>query len=189
LPNAQLPYKEVARMKVGIVSDTHRNKELLSTVVTWMEKNQRIAMLYHLGDDYNDVTELSDRYLEITQIPGIYDPKYLDGSLPATLTETVMGLRILLIHSIEKDMTPQMKQNSDIILHGHTHKPEMKLVDGLLYMNPGHLKSPKDKNTPASFGILDIQDKNIAATIFGIDYKVIESIKIMRSEQGLYKAL
>jgi putative phosphoesterase len=175
-------------MKIGVVSDTHRNKKFLAEVVAWMQKNHRISALYHLGDDYDDVIDLSDRFLEIVQVPGIYDPRYTDGTLGAVVKENVMGIRIALVHSAEKDLTDEIKSSSDIILYGHTHKPELQVIDGKLFMNPGHLKAEKDKTVPASFGILDIQDRNMTASIYGLNYKTVETARLMRSEQGLFKA-
>ena len=47
----------------------------------WMIEKQKIAALYHLGDDYDDVSDLGDRFLEIVPGAGIYDQRYKDGSL------------------------------------------------------------------------------------------------------------
>jgi putative phosphoesterase len=174
-------------MKIGVISDTHRNKEYLEKVVEWLITRQKIAMLFHLGDDYDDVMELTDRYIEVVQVPGIYDARYIDGSLPAKVVETVQGLGILLVHWLEKDAAPDDFVRSDIILHGHTHRSELRLESGVLYMNPGHLKGPIDKNAQPSFGMLDIQDRNVGAKIIGIDFKVIQEMELFRSENRLYK--
>lgn len=174
-------------MKIGVVSDTHRNTENLRKVVDWMQKKHRIGMLFHLGDDYDDVMQLTDSYIEVVQVPGIYDPRYISGELPAKCTETVAGLCILLVHTLEKDITKDDRLRSNIILHGHTHKSELRLEDGLLYMNPGHLKGPLDKNFPPTFGLLDIQDGNVSAQVLTIDYKPVYSMEFMRSDNRLYK--
>jgi putative phosphoesterase len=174
-------------MKIGIVGDTHRNKEYLGTAVDWLIKRQKIATLFHLGDDYDDVMELIDSYIEVVQVPGIYDPRYIDKSLPAKMVETVQGLSILLVHALDKDATPDDIMRSDIILHGHTHRAELRLEDGMLYINPGHLKGPIDKNARPSFAFLDIQDKNVVVKIIGLDFKVIQEMELFRSENRLYK--
>ncbi|HMD67730.1 MAG TPA: metallophosphoesterase family protein [Chitinivibrionales bacterium] len=175
-------------MKIGVVSDTHRNIEYLVEAADWLCSRQKIAMLYHLGDDYDDVKALADKYIDIVQVPGIYDERYADGSLPKKIVENVLGVRIMLVHSMEKDVTPKDKMTVDIILHGHTHHSGLTVEDGLLCMNPGHLKGPKDKNFPPTFGLLDIQDKNIHAAIFGLDFKQVSSMEVFRSENRLYKA-
>ena len=174
-------------MKIGVVSDTHRNTEYLLQAVEWLIKRHKIAALYHLGDDYDDVMSLTDAYIEVVQVPGIYDDRYRDRSLAAKITENVQGLSILLVHALDKDLSDTDVLRSNIILHGHSHRYELRLDDGLLYMNPGHLKGPIDKNAPPSFGLLDIQDKNVQAKIFGLDFKTLQEIDLLRSENRLYK--
>ncbi|MGA2506883.1 MAG: metallophosphoesterase family protein [Chitinispirillaceae bacterium] len=174
-------------MKIGIVSDTHGNTELLEKAVDWMLRKQKIAILYHLGDEYDDVQHLGDRFLEIVQVPGIYDERYKNGSLPAKSFEIVLGLTLLLAHSYEKDVTKEDIQRSDILLYGHTHREELKLADGKLFMNPGHLKGALDKNLPPTFGLLTIMDRNASAAIYGMNFKLVHSMELIRSETGLYK--
>jgi putative phosphoesterase len=175
-------------MKIGVVSDTHRNKEILHIVADWLISKQHITHLYHLGDDYEDVIDLYDERIEVVQIPGIYNKHYLNGSLKKTKIEHVMGLRILLVHSFDKDVNENEKTISDIILYGHTHKAELKLIDGLLLMNPGHLKSAIDKHEKASFGLIDIQDLYVSAKIFNLDFEEIRYVKLVRTESGLFKS-
>lgn len=175
-------------MKLGVISDTHRNKEYLENAVDWMIRKQHIATLFHLGDDYEDVMDLADRYIEIIQVPGTYHPKYLDNSLPHKVFETIMGITICLMHALEKDYSKQDHTSADIILYGHTHQSELRLEDGVLFMNPGHCKGPLDKNLPPTFGLLDIQDKTLTATIYDLKFEPVQKLEMLRLENGLYKA-
>ncbi len=174
-------------MKIGIVSDTHRNSAGLAAVVDWLIEDQKISGLYHLGDDYDDVRGLESRDITIVQIPGIYHKGYQDRTLPAKAKETVLGLRVLLVHAMEKDLTQEDRATSDVILHGHTHHAGFQVADGLLFMNPGHLKLKADKNIEPTFGLLDVREKRVSAAIFDMDYEAVESLELTRSENGLYR--
>jgi uncharacterized protein len=174
-------------MRIGIVSDTHRNSELLDKVVHWLVHRQHISTLYHLGDDFDDVTTLADQFSEVVQVPGVYDERYRNGTLPAKIFETILGINILLIHSIDKDLCTEDISRSDIILHGHTHRNELRLDDGKLFFNPGHLKGKLDKNMPPSFGILDIQDREVVASIYDLKFQPVHKMDMIRSESGLYR--
>ena len=90
-------------MKIGIVSDTHKNMNLLDQVVYWMTQRQRITTLYHLGDDYDDTKEIGEQFSELVQVPGIYDERYRTGLLPAKVFETILGITLLLVHHLDKD--------------------------------------------------------------------------------------
>ncbi|MDD5674320.1 MAG: metallophosphoesterase family protein [Chitinivibrionales bacterium] len=174
-------------MKIGIVSDTHRNKEFLEKAVDWLMRKQRIASLYHLGDDYDDVAGLADRYIDIVQVPGVYDERYLNNSLAHKTVETVLGLNIILVHWLEKDLTDDDIAVADVVLSGHTHRHEIKLKDGVVYLNPGHLKGPLDKNMPPSFGMIDITDTGLEAFIFDLNGKILQQVVTVRSDSGLYR--
>jgi putative phosphoesterase len=174
-------------MKIGIVSDTHRNREYLNSAIEWMVSKQKISSLYHLGDDFDDLGDLSELYLDVIQVPGVYDERYKNGSLPAKIFESVLGLNILLVHFLEKDAAEDDIQRSDIILFGHTHKEELRLDDGKLYCNPGHLKGPLEKNMPPTFAVLGIEDRNVTVIIYNMQFKPVHSMELIRSESGLYK--
>lgn len=175
-------------MKIGVVSDTHRNTTLLGDVAEWLCRRQSVSMICHLGDEYEDVAGLAELYVDILQVPGIYHPGYRDGSIPAKAVETIQGLRVLLVHSVDKDLSENEAMAADIILHGHTHEAKLKADDGRLYMNPGHLKADMDKHFPASFGILDIQDRTVFAAIYNLKHEVVERMELAREENGLYKS-
>ena len=175
-------------MRIGVVSDTHRNRELLNDVVDWMIGKRHITTLYHLGDDYADTADLGDKGVDIVQIPGLYDIELTSGAVPGTLVENVLGLSILLVHSLDREATDDELRINQIILHGHTHKHEMHLVDGVLFLNPGHCKGPMDKHEAGSFAVLDIQEKSVKAEIFDLGFQVIAEMRMIREENGLYKA-
>src|SRR5512136_1974506 len=100
-------------MKIGIVSDTHGNFEYLEQAAEWLVRKQRITALYHLGDDYDDVKVLGELPLEIVQVPGIYDERYKNGSLPASAFEMVLGYTIALVHHRDKDLSKDDIARSD----------------------------------------------------------------------------
>ena len=175
-------------MKIGIVSDTHRNIEYLKSVAGYLVNRQKVSPCI-IWATIDDVKELDELYLEIVQVPGIYDHRYKSGKLAAKVFETILGLNILLVHSFEKDVQEDDIARSDIILFGHTHHYELRLEDGRLYMNPGHLKGPMEKNMPPTFGMLTIMDREVIATIYSIQFKPVQTLELLRSEGGLYKAI
>ena len=174
-------------MKIGIISDTHRNVQLLHDVASWMVERKHVGAIFHLGDDFTDAKCLEDLGVSVAQVPGLYDEAYKNGTVAPSSSENILGLSILLVHSIEKDLGPDDKMINQIICHGHTHKHELRIEDGVLYLNPGHCKGPIDKQQAASFAMLDIQDRHVKAEILNLKYETIAGIKMIREETGLYK--
>jgi predicted phosphodiesterase len=175
-------------MKIGVVSDTHRNTGLLVDVADWLIANHGIESLYHLGDDYADAQALDDKGIEIVQVPGIYHPGYHNGTIPRKVWKTPLELRILLVHARERDMNDEDAVSADVVLYGHTHACELRLDEGRLYMNPGHLKGEMDKHMPASFGVLEVREDAVVGEIYNLSYGIISRLELLRSESGLYKA-
>ena len=78
------------------------------------------------------------------------------------------GKRILLVHGSPRKMNEYLfedralssfqrlaaSSNADIIVFGHTHKPYVKEVDGVRFINAGSVGKPKDGNWRACYVIL-----------------------------------
>jgi predicted phosphodiesterase len=62
-------------------------------------------------------------------------------------------------------------ESGDAICFGHTHKPWMRVVDGVHFINTGSVGRPKDGDWRASYVILDAADA-IKAAIVRVEYNV-----------------
>lgn len=158
---------------VGVVSDTHGNLDYLREAIRAL-LYENVDTVIHLGDDWED-TEVFDEFDidSVIRVPGVYDPEYADRKIPHRLIKDFSGWRVLISHTptshsndFPDDLKPEFLCNQkkiEILLHGHTHIPAITRKEGILYFNPGHLKSQDKKGYPPSFGILKFtQDKVIA---------------------------
>jgi putative phosphoesterase len=173
-------------VKIGILGDTHRNKALHAQVLDRLLNTDQAVRIYHLGDDYRDTEVERELGTDLLQVPGLYCPEYADKTVENVVVDTVQGVNILLVHDL-KDVSEQEIMTSDILLYGHSHKAEIKIVNGKLYLNPGHLKAPQDKGKPPSYGFLDIDYGTLQADIRQANGKVMSSMTLKKSETGLYK--
>jgi len=85
----------------------------------------------------------------------------------------IYGYKILLTHKYIEN------NNYDIVLYGHTHLEEYKIIDNTRYLNPGSIGLPNGTNK-MSYLILEIDEKNINAFFYRMEYnylKVVETIK------------
>jgi putative phosphoesterase len=93
---------------------------------------------------------------------------FLRGLLPDVRFED-SGKRVLLVHGSPRKMNEYLfedralssfqrlaaSSNADIIVFGHTHKPYVKHVDGVLFVNVGSVGKPKDGDWRACYVVLD----------------------------------
>ncbi|MBI2251173.1 MAG: YfcE family phosphodiesterase [Armatimonadetes bacterium] len=163
-------------MKLGIISDTHKNLDYLKKVIQ-IFKDERIDLFIHLGDDYSDLKDYDD-FIKLVKIPGVYDPEYKDSNIPHREILKIEEIKILLTHSPEShendfpaDLDPlelAKKENINLILYGHTHIPAIQEKENLLWVNPGHLKIEDKKGYPPTYSIIDISGRSIEAKIINL---------------------
>ncbi len=134
-------------MKIGIISDTHENMPKIRSAVEIFNR-EAVEMVLHGGDIISPITAkefgalkapligvfgnndgdrlfLTQRFKEIGKI---HSKKY-EGEFD--------GKKILLIH--EPDMLDALAGSGvyDVIVYGHTHRPEITRRGKTLVINPG----------------------------------------------------
>lgn len=150
-------------MKILIVSDTHKAHVSLEQV---LEREKPIDMLIHLGDveggaDY--IEALADCPVHI--VAGNND--YF-SDLPQEEEFVVEGNHIFITHGHyyyvamgEQDLIKEAKgREADIVMYGHTHKPSLHEVDGLMVINPGSISYPRQADRKASYIVMNIEENS-----------------------------
>jgi len=166
-------------MKIGIMSDSHGNIEYVRQAAEHMMEAE-VGYIVHLGDDYYDARILDILPVNVVKVPGVYDAVYKDASVPNRLVKDIAGLKVLITHTKDShrndlpyDKMPEEYMASrkvDIVLFGHSHVFSVKLEDGILMVNPGHLKT-EDKKGEATFALLDI-NKSVTVNILNMKQEV-----------------
>jgi hypothetical protein len=115
-------------------------------------------------------------------------------SFPESREITVEGVMIHLSHSgpsghqdyIGPD-TPQerlaeLAANTDaqVLAFGHTHRAFSRLVDGVLFVNPGTVGRPDDGDPRASYAILDIEQGHLTVHHFRVPYDIMATMSALR---------
>lgn len=159
-------------MKVLIVSDIHKNTNLLNNI---LKNNQDVDLKIFLGDfqvsrkEQEKLTNLFD-YV----VAGNCD---YPGFSPNKQLIEIDGLKIFITHGhyygsflkkIDFDLLyKEAKQYSaDIILHGHDHIGVIENRNGILRFNPGSPTLPRG-NTKATYGLMEIE-KSLVKNIMHI---------------------
>ena len=84
--------------------------------------------------------------------------------IPVTNVLEVGEVSIYVLHSIQElDLKPEAAKFAAVI-YGHSHVPEQKIKNGVLYFNPGSA-GPRRFKLPVSVGRLTIENGKIKAKI------------------------
>jgi len=133
-------------LKIAVISDTHRDLRYIEAAKKYIRDTD---ILIHLGDNIDDVQELSKGYKgKVYAVKGNCD--YLD-SYPSEQIIDVEGKKIFFTHghnygvkmSLNNIYYKGKEVGADIVLFGHTHVAIIEEEDGIILMNPGSISLPR----------------------------------------------
>ena len=144
-------------MRVGVLSDTHTHslEDIPRKVIDSLFSAD---MIIHAGD-FTTVEVLNGlkRLGKVKAVQGNMDSAELKSILPAKEVLEIGDKRIGITHGsggpwgIEQRVRVIFDQDRvDVIVYGHSHKSQNKVIDGILFFNPGKAEN--------SFGILTIEE-------------------------------
>jgi putative phosphoesterase len=138
-------------IRIGVISDTHG---LLRP-----EAEQRlagVAHIIHAGDiGRPEVIDRLRRIAPVIAIRGNVDKRPWAESYPDTDTVRLGDQTIHILHDIHDLQLDPASCGINVIISGHSHKPLIETVDGVLYLNPGSA-GPRRFNLPITLATLDL---------------------------------
>ena len=150
-------------MIVGVISDTHGL--LRPEAVAGLAGARHIL---HAGDIGSaEVLAGLQAIAPTTAIRGNVDRGNWAAALPDTRTVRLAGLSVYLIHNVAALAIDPKAAGIAVVVSGHSHKPKIATVDGVLYVNPGSA-GPRRFTLPVAVAILEVADGGVAARIVEI---------------------
>jgi putative phosphoesterase len=145
---------------VGVISDTHgvlRPEAVLAL--------EGVDHILHAGDigDPEILTELG-RVAPVTAVQGNMDWGRWAQDLPGTEVARVGSADFFILHDLEAlDLAPQAA-GFHAVVHGHTHRPEIRWEDGVLYLNPGSA-GPARGSKPVCLSLVEVAGEGLTPRI------------------------
>lgn len=120
--------------------------------------------------------ELGERSFAWTKTQTTAENKAYLRTLLKELRFEADGKRVLLVHGSPRKLNEYLfedrpissfqrlaaSSNADVIVFGHTHKPYVKTVDSVMFLNAGSVGKPKDGDWRACYAVLDTASEPIA---------------------------
>lgn len=142
-------------MRIVVLADTHVSKleHLPKNIINAVPS---VDLIIHAGD-FTDVQLLQElkELSEVKAVHGNMDSEELKAALPAREIVEAKNKRIGIIHGsgapwgIEERVRKVFESDRvDIIVYGHSHRTQNKVMNDILFFNPGKATD--------SFGILTI---------------------------------
>jgi uncharacterized protein len=135
---------------VGLISDTHG---LLRPNA--LKHLEGAGLIIHAGDlGKPDILKALSAIAPVIAVRGNVDTGPELSFLPQTAVVEIGSKRIYVLHNItELDLNPA-SAGIDAIVFGHSHKQDLYIKSGVLYINPGSA-GPRRFRLPISIALLD----------------------------------
>jgi putative phosphoesterase len=142
-------------MRIAVLADTHVNKlEHLPKKI--LDAISTVDLIIHAGD-FTDIQVFKElkQLRKVKAVHGNMDSTELKTTLPVKEVVEIENKRIGITHGsgspwgIEGRVRKMFESDRiDIIVYGHSHRSQNKVIDDILFFNPGKAAD--------SFGILTI---------------------------------
>jgi len=134
-------------MKIGIISDTHDNLPKIKEAVE-MFNQEKVQLVLHAGDFTSPFTSREFKNLN-SPLKGVFGnndgdklllQKYFVG-IGEISSETYLTnlnqVSLIMLHKGELVDSLAESQKYDLIVYGHTHRPDLRRIGKTLIINPG----------------------------------------------------
>jgi putative phosphoesterase len=150
-------------MKIGVISDTH--------ALLRPEAEQYlagVAHIIHAGDiGRPEVIAGLRRIAPVIAIKGNVDTADWAARYPDTRTIKLGGRVIYVIHDVNDLQLDPVSDGIDVVISGHSHRPGIETVDGVLYLNPGSA-GPRRFSLPITLAIMELTGSGIRPIIYDL---------------------
>ncbi len=165
-----------------VISDTHaRGMEDLPK--TLIERMERADLIIHAGDfdTYDFYSELRST-AKLEAVAGNSDEYEITLELPETARIDVEGIGIGVTHmpifDDFSDLVYKAKElEVDLMVFGHTHRPHLRVVGGVILLNPGSPTLPRFR-IPTFAEVYVGED--IEVTVRGVGGEVVARLEFSR---------
>jgi putative phosphoesterase len=155
---------------VGVISDTHG---LFDPRIPLLFED--VQYILHAGDigDFKVLGRL-ENLAPVIAVSGNVDEGNLPPGLEPEKNVLLFGVRIFMTHILGSPHRLNLGQTErirviqpQVVIYGHSHKPLLERVGGILYFNPGSA-GPKRFSLPRTVGLLEIEEGSIHGRIVEI---------------------
>lgn len=150
-------------MRIAVLSDTHG---LLRPRV--LEEARGAELILHAGD-VGDPAVLAElrAVAPVLAVRGNVDVSGELARLPETVGHEIDGLVVRMTHRRE-DVPERWYREADVIVFGHSHRPELEWRGGRLLLNPGAAGQRRFK-LPLTMARLTVHEGRVVPEIVAVD--------------------
>lgn len=151
-------------INIGVISDTHGllRPEALETL-------SGSEMIIHAGDiGAQSILDQLEEIAPVRVIRGNVDWEPWTQHIPLRDFVEAGACSIYVLHDIGTLDIDPVASGVNMVIYGHSHKPDLREKDGVWYLNPGSA-GPRRFDYPVSVARLEIRGEKIETEILKLD--------------------
>jgi putative phosphoesterase len=149
---------------IGVISDTHgllRDKAL--------KLLDGVDHIIHAGDiGKPEIVTRLESIAPVAAIRGNIDVDPWALRYPETLRLTLFGHSIFVNHDRKELTSRASDEGIDMVISGHSHRPSIETIDGVIYLNPGSA-GPRRFRLPVTLATVEILDCSLLPKIHHLE--------------------
>ena len=150
----------VRRVRIGVISDTHG---LLRPEAA--DRLRGSDHILHAGDIGKPaVAEALRLIAPVTAIRGNVDEGHWAREFPEDVTVELGGRRFHMLHDRNEFRLDTGATGLDAVISGHSHRPSLERISGVLYLNPGSA-GPRRFRLPVTVARIQLTPTGLEAQI------------------------
>ena len=119
--------------EIGVIADTH--KLLRPEAAAYL---QGCELIIHAGDIGSpDIIATLEQIAPVIAIRGNIDKGSWADAYPCTERVDAENRSIYVVHNLQELRIDPFQAGFDVVISGHSHKPQIRREGGVLYVNPG----------------------------------------------------
>jgi putative phosphoesterase len=150
-------------LRIGVISDTHG---LLRPQA--VERLRGVEHILHAGDiGRPEVIEELERLAPVTAVRGNIDVGAWAERFPERAVAVCDGRGIYLLHDLKALELDPAAEGYAVVVSGHSHRPRVETLGGVLYLNPGSA-GPRRFTLPVALAVLELGAEDVRAEVLEI---------------------
>ena len=157
---------QVNSVSIGVISDTHIPDKGGHIPRIVLDAFKHVNLIIHTGDiiSLGVIDELKSVCSKVVVVTGNMDQEAVRKKYPLKQVLEILGVRVGLMHGTGPALNlPELlkdifkRDDCDLIIFGHSHKPMNERIAGVLFFNPG---SATDLSAAYnSYGIIELKKR------------------------------
>lgn len=165
-------------MKIVVVSDNHGNTYYMEEIYSIHQEDTDEWV--HCGD--SELLEDHPLWQTYKTVLGNMD---ITNTFDLSRVERVKGFSYLLVHGHKHGVKQSYNTLIDlakshdvtVVFYGHTHVPKVEKKEGILFVNPGSIAQPRNRDK-GTYVVMEVDDalENASLTYYDNDHTVLHDL-------------